>query len=140
MVIAGGVGWGDVVSIARSSADNVRLTGYVRDAELADLYAGARALVWPSLYEGFGLPPLECMASGRPVLVGDVASLPEVVGDAGVLVDPLDMDAIRAGLHRLIEDDPFVEGLSSRCIAQAAPFTWQRSARQHAEVYDRFAG
>jgi alpha-1,3-rhamnosyl/mannosyltransferase len=140
LVIAGGVGWGEVHALAKSSAESVRLTGYLTDADLADLYAGARALVWPSLYEGFGLPPLECMACGRPALVGAVASLPEVVGDAGWLVDPLDVDSIRTGLSRLIEDDALVERLAGRCLERAGRFTWERSAREHAEVYDRFAG
>jgi glycosyltransferase involved in cell wall biosynthesis len=112
------------------SRDRVRVLGYVDDADLPTLMSGAVALAFPSLYEGFGLPALEAMACGTPVLASTTSSLPEVVGDAGLLVDPLDVDAIAAGLARLVADDALRGELRDRGLARAASFTWARAAQE----------
>ncbi|MEJ2632452.1 MAG: glycosyltransferase family 1 protein [Acidihalobacter sp.] len=106
----------------------VHLVGYVEDAYLPALYAGAEAFVYPSVYEGFGLPPLEAMASGTPVVAGNVASLPEVVGEAGLLVDPYDADEIGTALLSLLKDSVLREKLSEQGRARARMFSWQRTA------------
>jgi glycosyltransferase involved in cell wall biosynthesis len=108
----------------------VRLTGRVGDAHLPALYAGALVFAYPSVYEGFGLPPLEAMASGTPVLTGNRTSLPEVVGDAGLMVDPYDVDALADGLRTLLTDDALRERLRERGVERAKDFTWARAAEQ----------
>jgi glycosyltransferase involved in cell wall biosynthesis len=106
--------------------------GVVSPTELASLYRRAACLVYPSLYEGFGMPPLEAMASGCPVAAADVGAIPEVCGDAAVLFDPTDVDAIAAGI---LEADERREELSERGLARAARFTWDETARKHETVY-----
>lgn len=109
---------------------DVRFVDAPTDEGLADLYRGAQALVFPSLYEGFGLPPLEAMACGVPVLTSNVCSLPEVVGDAAVLVDPLEVEAIAAGIRRLIDDAAWRDRLGQKGLARARQFSWQDTARR----------
>ncbi|MGE0049293.1 MAG: glycosyltransferase family 4 protein [Acidithiobacillus sp.] len=114
--------------------DRVFLTGRVADEDLPKLYAGAMAFAYPSVYEGFGLPPLEAMASGAPTLVGNCASLPEVVGDAAVRVDPFDIEAIAEGLLRLLEDDTMRTKLRANGLKRVAQFNWERTAAQTWQV------
>jgi alpha-1,3-rhamnosyl/mannosyltransferase len=92
-------------------------------------------LIYPSLYEGFGLPPLEAMASGTPVVTSNVSSLPEVVADAGVQVGPQDVDALREAVVLLAEDERRWEALRSAGLARAAQFSWERCARETLAVY-----
>jgi glycosyltransferase involved in cell wall biosynthesis len=141
LVIVGMRGWGEsVVSeslrqmIARGE---VRLTGYVPQAQLPSLYAGARLFVYPSLYEGFGLPPLEAMACGVPVIVSNRASLPEVVGNAGVLTEPLDDVRLAQHMRMLIEDDALHHSLSRAGRQRAEAFTWRRCAEETMAVYKK---
>jgi glycosyltransferase involved in cell wall biosynthesis len=101
---------------------------YVLYEHLPALYSGAIALVYVSLYEGFGLPTLEAMACGTPVLTSNVTSLPEVVGDAALIVDPYDVDAIVEGIKRLIGDDNLRKELSQKGLARAKLFSWDRTA------------
>lgn len=108
----------------------VFLTGHVPDELLPSLYSGAMAFAYPSIYEGFGLPPLEAMASGAPTLVGNRASLPEVVGDAAVQVDPFDIEAIADGLQRLIEDSSLRAVLREKGLERAGQFNWDKTAEQ----------
>jgi len=110
--------------------DRIRLLGYVDDADLPPLLSGSLGLAFPSLYEGFGLPALEAMACGMPVLTSATSSMPEVVGEAGLLVDPLDVDAIAAGLARLADEAELRRDLGRRGEARAAGFTWERAARE----------
>lgn len=117
----------------------IHLTGYVPDEVLPALYAGALAFAFPSVYEGFGLPPLEAMASGVPVLTGNLASLPEVVGDAGVMVDPYDVESIAEGLKRLIEDGSLRSQLRAKGLERARLFDWDRTAERTWAVLDMVA-
>lgn len=110
------------------------------DADLPALYGGARLLCLPSFYEGFGLPALEAMACGTPVVVSDRGSLPEVVGDAGSLVNPDDPASIAAGLHRILTDADWSAQLSRRGLERARLFTWQETARQTLTVYHAVSG
>jgi glycosyltransferase involved in cell wall biosynthesis len=106
----------------------VHFTGFVPDASLPALYSGALALVYVSVYEGFGLPALEAMASGTVPIVADNSSLPEVVGDAGIPVDPYNIEAIAAAIERLIEDSALREALEARAVERSRQFSWDRSA------------
>jgi glycosyltransferase involved in cell wall biosynthesis len=128
LLVAGAGGWGDV----RVEGDGVRWLGEVKDEELARLYRGARAVAYVSLYEGFGLPVLEAMACGAPVVAARRGALEEVAGGAAVLVDPLDPDAIAAGLHEAIDRR---EELRPLGLARARVFDWQKVARETVAVY-----
>lgn len=112
----------------------VHLTGHVPDELLPALYSGAMASVYLSYYEGFGLPPLEAMSCGTPVLTSNTSSLPEVVGDAALLVDPLDVEAVGFNLVRLVEDSDLRETLSHKGLVQAKHFNWDETAQQTWEV------
>jgi len=114
----------------RVEGRGVEFVGYRSGDALADLYRGAIAYVDPSLYEGFGLQALEALACGTPAIVSNVTSLPEVVGDAGVLLDPLDVDGFGAAMRRLAEDRPFRADLSRKAVARAARFTWEQTVRE----------
>ena len=118
-------------------SDSVILTGYVPEADLPALYSGALCFVYPSYFEGFGLPPLEAMKCGAPVLAGNRTSLSEVVGDAGLLVDPLDTDAIASGIARLVEDPAFRNELSVKGLKRSELFKWENTAKRTLEVYKR---
>ena len=115
---------------------HVRFFGFVPDRTLAVLYRLAAVFVFPSLYEGFGLPPLEAMASGTPVLTSNVSSLPEVVGDAAVLIDPYDPSAIQQAIRRVLTEPGLREELRARGLARVKEFSWERSVRRIRDVYD----
>jgi alpha-1,3-rhamnosyl/mannosyltransferase len=119
----------------RVEAGAVRPLGYVDDADLPCLYAGALALVYPSIYEGFGLPPLEAMACGTPVIVSNRSSIPEVVDGAGILIEPEDEAAITEALMRLRDDSSWRADLVARGLARASEFSWERSALETLAVY-----
>jgi glycosyltransferase involved in cell wall biosynthesis len=123
-----------------AAAAGVRSVGYVDDAHLPGLYAGAQAFVLPSRYEGFGLTCLEAMASGTPVVAADRAALPEVCGDAALLVDPDDAQALAAAVLRAAGDTALREDLRRRGLIRAAEFTWDRTAARVDEVLTRLAG
>jgi glycosyltransferase involved in cell wall biosynthesis len=114
----------------------VRFLGYMPEETLAVLYRLAGVFVFPSLYEGFGLPPLEAMASGTPVVTSNVSSLPEVAGDAAVLVDPYDPQAIGDGIYRVLTDEHLRRDLRKKGIARAHQFSWEASVRRVREIYD----
>jgi glycosyltransferase involved in cell wall biosynthesis len=116
---------------------HVRFLGYLPDDQLAVLYRLAAVFVFPSLYEGFGLPPLEAMASGTPVVVSNVSSLPEVVGDAAVLVDPHDIDSIVDGLRSVLTNPARAEDMRRKGLERAGEFSWERSVARTLEVYRR---
>jgi glycosyltransferase involved in cell wall biosynthesis len=116
---------------------HVRFLGYVPDDQLAVLYRLAAVFIFPSLYEGFGLPPLEAMASGTPVVVSNVSSLPEVVGDAAVLVDPHDIDSIVDGLRLVLTNPSRADDMRRKGLERAREFSWERSVARTLEVYKR---
>ncbi len=113
----------------------VRFLGYLPEETLAVMYRLAGVFVFPSLYEGFGLPPLEAMASGTPVVTSNVSSLPEVAGDAAVLVDPYDPHAIADGIHRVLTDEGVRRDLRQKGLARANQFSWAESVRRIHDIY-----
>jgi glycosyltransferase involved in cell wall biosynthesis len=141
LVLAGKKGWleHEVYSalepLEPKLKERIIFTGYVEDRDLAALYKGAIAFVYPSLYEGFGLPPLEAMQCGTPVITANTASLPEVVGDAGLGVDPLDQDALAQAMLTLYSDTSLRADLATRSIQQAAKFSWQTCAQKTLDAY-----
>jgi glycosyltransferase involved in cell wall biosynthesis len=120
--------------------NSVVLTGYVPEPDLPALYSGALCFVYPSYFEGFGLPPLEAMKCGAPVIVGNKTSLPEVVGDAGVQVNPFDVDEIASAIQRVISDANLREQLRHKGLERAKLFDWQEAARKTLSVYRKAAG
>ena len=119
---------------------HVRFLGYQTAETLAVLYRLADVFVFPSLYEGFGLSPLEAIASGTPVVASNVSSLPEVLGDAAVLVDPLEPGSIADGITRVLEDDEIRAELRRKGLARAARFSWERSVKQVRRIYEEIEG
>jgi glycosyltransferase involved in cell wall biosynthesis len=115
---------------------HVRFFGFVSDQTLAALYRLADVFVFPSLYEGFGLPPLEAMASGTPVIASNVSSLPEVVGSAAYMIDPYEPGSIAEGMRRVLTDAPLRADLRLRGLARAREFSWERSIKRVREIYD----
>jgi len=115
---------------------HVRFFGFVPDQTLAALYRLAKVFVFPSLYEGFGLPPLEAMASGTPVITSNVSSLPEVVGDAALMIDPYEPAAIADAMRRVLTDPALHAALRARGLARAREFSWERSIKRVREIYD----
>lgn len=113
----------------------VHFIGFVDEADKPALYRGAVAFIFPSRYEGFGLPPLEALACGTPVVGSDAASIPEVVGDAGILLPPDDAEGMAGALIQLATGDTFRAELSRRALAQAARFSWERTARETLAAY-----
>ena len=139
LVIGGGKGWLYEAIFAKVEelklGDAVHFTGFVDDADLPALYSAADFFAYPSLYEGFGLPVVEALACGLPVLAGDNSCLPEAGGPGALYVDALDVDAIAAGLARLAADAPLRAALRAAGLAHAARFTWERSAGQLLAAY-----
>ncbi len=134
LVLAGKKGWmyGEIFAQVRRLGleSRVVFTGYVAADDLPVLYSGALAFVFPSLYEGFGMPVLEAMACGAPVVASNTSSLPEVAGDAALLVDPMDLAALSAALSRIAGDPALRSDLRARGLVQAARFSWERCARE----------
>lgn len=144
LVIAGGRGWLDdpIYSAIRGNglAQYVQLIGFADDEDLPTLYSGATITAFPSLYEGFGLPILESMACGTPVVTANVSSLPEVAGDAALMVDPTSIEALTDALRRLLDDDALRQQLVSAGSARARQFTWDKAAQNLNSVYSELIG
>ncbi|HLY65605.1 MAG TPA: glycosyltransferase family 1 protein, partial [Chloroflexota bacterium] len=138
LLLAGRVGWlaEPVLEAIDQHSPFVRHIS-VDSSELPDLYRHARLLAFPSLYEGFGLPVLEAMACGTPVLTSNISSLPEIAADAALLVDPASVEEIEDGLWRLLTDPELANQLRAKGLARAAEFSWERAARQTLDVYHR---
>lgn len=139
LLAAGVAGWGLdqfgplVQNLGLQS--NVWPLGYVPEADLPWFYAGAAALVWPSFYEGFGLPPLEAAACGTPVITSNVSAMPEVLGDAAVLLHPEDEAGFAHAMHLVVTDAAFADDLREKGLIRSQEFTWTRCAAQHANLY-----
>lgn len=139
LVLAGRIGWktGAIREAVRRAGAHGRIhfPGFIAQEDLPALLSAATAFVWPSLFEGFGLPPLEAMACGAPVLASNAASLPEVLGGAALLVEPHDTDAIRAGMERIVRDVELRARLVAAGFERAKQFTWRRAAERVAAMY-----
>jgi glycosyltransferase involved in cell wall biosynthesis len=140
LVLAGAAGWSFRQVFERIKAldlsEDVTVLGRVDDLLLPALYNGALLFVYPSLYEGFGLPVLEAMACGIPVITSNISSLPEVAGDAGLVVDPADKQALAEAIGKLIGDQGLREAFSIAGLQRAKLFSWERAARQTLSIYE----
>ena len=140
LVIAGGKGWlsSDIYQavVDMGVESRIRFLGYVSESDLPWLYCGATCFVYPSLYEGFGLPPLEAMACGIPVITSNTSSLPEVVGDAGMLIDPLGQDSLVSAMTKVLSDADLRCRMSRNGLSRSAMFSWERTAAQTLKVYE----
>jgi glycosyltransferase involved in cell wall biosynthesis len=139
LIVGGGRGWKYGPVFERLEAlglrERVQFVGYLPEEELPLWYAAATLFVFPSIYEGFGMPPLEAMACGTPVVTSNTTSLPEVVGEAGLMVPPTDADALAAAMLRLLQDATLREELRARGLRRAAQFAWQQTAARTLAVY-----
>jgi glycosyltransferase involved in cell wall biosynthesis len=144
LVIVGGTGWlYDKLFLQvheQGIQDRVLFAGYVDDADLPLVYNLAEAFAFPSLYEGFGIPPLEAMSCGVPVVAANNSSLPEAVGDAGLLVDAEDVDALAGALSRILDDSALRQALIEQGLEHARQFTWERAARKLLATYEHVGG
>jgi glycosyltransferase involved in cell wall biosynthesis len=142
LAIVGGKGWlwqPIVKKIEEAGVgDSIKFLNYVPQSELPAIYAGSSLLTLPALYEGFGLPPLEAMACGVPVVVSNISSLPEVVGDAGFLVDPNSTESIRSGLLTVLTDKNLRAEMIRKGFVQAKKFTWQETAQKILNLFNSF--
>ncbi len=138
LLLAGFEGWKnkEFFLLLDKLKGSVEYRGYVDDETLAGLYRNATCFVYPSLYEGFGLPPLEAMACGCPVVVSNVASLPEVCGDAAHYVDPHDVEGIAEGMYKVLTDNALRQSLIQKGLERARLFSWEKSAREHLKVFE----
>jgi glycosyltransferase involved in cell wall biosynthesis len=144
LVIVGKKGW--FYNEIFSSVQSLRLegkvifTGFVPDEDLPSLLNGALLFVYPSLYEGFGLPVLEAMSCGTPVVTSNISSMPEIIGDAGLLVDPTNINHLAENIEKLILSNSLRNSLRHRGISRAATFSWERTARETLNVYTQIGG
>lgn len=139
LAIVGNRGWlfqeVDQVIAELKLGDEIRFLGGVPNEELVHLYNAAKLFVFPSFYEGFGLPPLEAMACGTPVIASNVSSLPEVIGDAGILIDPNDAEALTVAMWRVLSDENLQREMRDKGLKRAATFSWKRTAQETLAVY-----
>jgi glycosyltransferase involved in cell wall biosynthesis len=139
LLIGGGKGWLYEPILAQAErlqlGDMLRFVGYVPQAEQHLWYGAATAFVFPSLYEGFGMPPLEAMACGTPVIASNASCLPEIVGDAALQVDPYDIDALAAAMRRVLNDTDLQADMRAKGIVQAGKFSWLETAKRTHAVY-----
>jgi glycosyltransferase involved in cell wall biosynthesis len=140
LVLAGTKGWNydsifAEISDNSSLKDRVILTGFVDDEDLAPLYSNALAFVYPSFYEGFGLPPLEAMQCGVPVITSNTSSLPEVVGNAGIMLDPRDSDGLSQSILNLYNQPTLRDSMANQSLSQAQKFSWENCAKHTVAAY-----
>jgi glycosyltransferase involved in cell wall biosynthesis len=142
LVITGAKGWlyQNIFSLISKLElhHQVIFTGWVPEEELPILMSGAQVLVYPSLYEGFGLPPLQAMACGTPVITSNISSMPEVVGDAAILIDPYNIDEIATAIHQVLSDGDLRQRMSQMGIERAKLFSLEKEARQTIEIFNSF--
>ena len=141
LVVAGGKGWlmEETFSFMKESEMNehLRLTGYLDDKELRALYSSCKAFIYPSLYEGFGLPPLEAMACGAPVVASRIPALQETLGSAAKLIEPVDVDGLAKVIIDMLENEGGRRAMSAIGLKHAAQFSWEKAAMQTYEVYEK---
>lgn len=140
MLIVGKKGWKyksifETVDILNLQKD-VIFSDYVPDEYLTLLYNAADLFVYPSLYEGFGLPPLEAMACGTPVITSNTSSLPEVVGDAGVMIDPYDVDGLAKAMFEVLTNEGLREDMRKKGLKRAKLFSWEKTAKETLKIYE----
>lgn len=143
LVVAGPVGWSEdalLERLQRGAASGVRYLGYVPEGDLPALTAGATVFVYPSLYEGFGLPVAQAMAAGAPVLTSAVSSLPEIGGEAVMLVDPASVAELRTALERMLESECLRRRFAEAGRRRAEAFRWERAARESLRFFERIVG
>jgi len=140
LILAGPKGWmvEEILAVAEEMGFQgwVSIPGAIEDEDLPALYCGAEVFVFPSIYEGFGLPPLEAMACGVPVITSDTSSLPEVVGDAAITVAPADVEGLAAAMRRVLEDQTLREDMRQKGLKRVQSFSWEKTARQTLKVYE----
>jgi glycosyltransferase involved in cell wall biosynthesis len=141
LVLAGKRGWldGEIFNAAEQNVrgSDIRFTGYVADQDLPALYSGAVCFVYPSYFEGFGLPILEAMKCGAPVIAGNRTSLPELVADAGLLFDPFDTNALVEALNRILDDADYCRALRAKGLKRSSEFSWQATAQLTLKAYEK---
>jgi glycosyltransferase involved in cell wall biosynthesis len=141
LVLVGTLGWKydrifeSLPDVDPKLRSRVILTGYIPDEDLSAIYSGASVFVYPSLYEGFGLPPLEAMQCGTPVITSNTSSLPEVMGNAGIMIDPHQEDELCQALSKVINSTELRSEMSQKSLQRASQFSWKKCAEQTAEVY-----
>ena len=122
-----------------NSDPDIVFTGRISDMELVGLYKNARLFIYPSFYEGFGLPPLEAMACGCPVIVSETASLPEVCGDAAYYINPFSIESITDGINKVLTDENLRQGLIQRGLIRSKLFNWEMAAKEHLQIFQEFS-
>jgi glycosyltransferase involved in cell wall biosynthesis len=141
LVLVGGAGWYynqlSQQIIKSPNRDRIYLIGYVDRVDMPALYNLADVFVYPSIYEGFGLPLVEALACGRPVITSNISALPEIVGDAGVLVSPHDCGQLAQAIRKLLEDKNLAAEIGQKALARAKEFSWRKTAEQTLEIYER---
>ena len=142
LILAGGIGQKhkdkEIFKTVRQLGlqKEVIFTGYIPDGDLPSLYNAADLFVFPSIYEAFGLPPLEAMGCGVPVITSDRGAFPEVVGDAGIMVDPYDIDGLAKAMHEILNNDGLREDMIKKGLERAKLFSWEKCAKEVLEVYE----
>lgn len=141
LFVCGKHGWKteDLMDQIRFDKSRVIFTGFIEDSDLRRLYTDARGLCYISHYEGFGLPPIEAMRCGTPVLYGNNSSMPEVIGKGGIALNPTDQDAIVDAMETLLFNDDRRNDLSFEALKQSNQFSWRKVARQHLDLYLKYA-
>lgn len=139
LVLVGFQGWEneDVMSLIKKDSNNILYLGYLSEIELAYIYNLASLFCYPSIYEGFGIPPLEAMACGTPVICSNTTSLPEVGGDAVVYFNPYDIDEISYSIRRVLEDSKLYQSLIIKGLLRSKKFSWELSASKHSDVFEK---
>ena len=139
LVLVGYKGWGndEIHDMIERSKEHIKYTGYVDDLELAHIYSRASLFIYPSYYEGFGIPPIEAMSCGTPVIVSDRTSLPEVCGDAALYIEPDNPEDIKEKIELILNDESLQKQMIERGKQQSSRYSWEESAKEHMQLFKR---